>query len=98
MAARITNDLGFIEISNGVLAKIAGITAADCYGVVGMASIKKASDSLSDILKRDNLDRGIKITNDGNSVAIDISVVIQYGTSISAVGENIIDADRKSVV
>ena len=39
MAARIQTEFGNILIDNEVIARVAGLAAIECYGVVGMASI-----------------------------------------------------------
>lgn len=96
MAGIIVNDLGKITIADDVMANIAGLTAMDCYGVVGMSSLK-GSDGLAGILKRDNIAKGIRIVSEGNSVNIELNVVIEYGTSISVVATNIVDAVKYAV-
>ena len=60
MAAEIKNENGLIRISNAVIAKIAGYAATKCYGVVGMA-MRTGKDGLARLLKKENLDKGIKI-------------------------------------
>ena len=37
MAARIQTEFGNILIDNEVIARVAGLAAIECYGVVGMA-------------------------------------------------------------
>ena len=38
MSARKTNPLGEMVIADEVIATLAGISAIECYGIVGMAS------------------------------------------------------------
>lgn len=38
MAARLPSQLGTIDISEGVIAKIAGVNATECFGVLGLAA------------------------------------------------------------
>lgn len=45
---------GQIDISNEVIAMVAGGAAIDCYGIVGMASKNQIKDGLSEILRREN--------------------------------------------
>ena len=90
MSAITVNRLGEIEITNEVLATLAGISAVSCYGIVGMAS-KKARDGLVELLGNDNLSRGVKVATQGNDVIIDLFIVVEYGISITAVTHNIID-------
>ena len=90
MSAVTVNRLGEIEITNEVLATLAGISAVSCYGIVGMAS-KKARDGLVELLGNDNLSRGVKVTTQGSEIVIDLYIVVEYGISITAVTQNIID-------
>ena len=56
MAAKKKNSLGEIIITDEVLAMLAGISAMECYGIVGMAS-KRATDGIVELLGFDNLTR-----------------------------------------
>lgn len=89
MPAKISNKFGEIYISDDVLANIAGLATIECYGLVGMAS-KNAKDGLVELLKRDNLSRGVKITTDGEGITVDLFVIVKFGTRISTVADNII--------
>lgn len=62
----------------------------ECYGVVGMAS-KRATDGLWELLKRENLSKGIKINTDEKDIFIEIYIIVEYGTKISVIADNIID-------
>lgn len=50
MKARIMNKLGEIQISSEVIAMYAGITAVECFGIVGMAAVSM-KDGLVKLLK-----------------------------------------------
>jgi uncharacterized alkaline shock family protein YloU len=89
MPAKITNKIGEIYISDDVLANIAGLASIECYGLVGMAS-KNAKDGLVELLKRDNLSKGVKITTEGDDIIEDLYVIVKFGTKISTVADNII--------
>ena len=96
MPARIQNELGKITFSDLAIASLAGMTAVECYGVVGMASTK-ATDGLNELLKRENLARGVKVTTADDSVMIDLYVIVEYGISISAVAAAIIETVKYKV-
>ena len=49
----IRTDLGYIEITNEVMAGIAGYAASSCFGVKGM-TIRSMSDGLAHLLGREN--------------------------------------------
>ena len=92
MSAEIKNERGIINISNTVIAKLAGYAATQCYGVVGMCS-KTSKDGISGLLKRENMDKGIKVKTDANGIDIALYIVVEYGLNIGTIGETI----RKSV-
>ena len=86
MAAEIKNENGIIRISNTVIAKIAGYAATKCYGVVGMA-VRTSKDGLAKLLKKENLDKGIKVKVENDTVDIALFVIMEYGVNIGTVGE-----------
>ena len=89
MKARIMNKLGEIQISSEVIAMYAGITAVECFGIVGMAAVSM-KDGLVKLLKRDNLTHGVGVAIKDNKIIIDLHIIVSYGVSISAVAENLI--------
>ena len=90
MAAEIKNEKGIIRISNAVIAKIAGYAATKCYGVVGMAT-RTGKDGIAMLLKKDNLDKGIKVKVTDSVVDISLYVIMEYGVNLSTVGDIIKD-------
>ena len=83
MAARLPSQLGTIDISEGVIAKIAGVNATECFG---------------DLLKKDSVDKGVRVqAMEDAKVRIEISLVVQYGVSIKAVAETVINNIRYHV-
>lgn len=86
MAAEMKNEKGLVQISNTVIAKLAGYAATKCYGVVGMA-IRSGKDGLAKLLKKEQMDRGIKVRVTDNVVDIALFVIMEYGVNISSVGE-----------
>jgi uncharacterized alkaline shock family protein YloU len=89
MPAKLSNKLGEIYISDDVLANIAGLATIECYGLVGMAS-KNAKDGLVELLRRDNINKGVKIITEGENIIVDLFVIVKFGTKISTVADNII--------
>lgn len=96
MPTNMITEYGEISIDPSVIAKIAGISAMESYGIVGMAS-KDATDELFKLLKWDNLSQGIKVTMNEGKVTIDLHVILEFGIKISVVAENIIDRVKFNV-
>lgn len=96
MSAKLENEYGVISIDNEVIARIAGLTAMDCYGIVGMAA-KNVKDDLVQLLKLESLTKGIKLTVNENKVNLDFHIIVEYGTNISAIADNIISTVKYKV-
>ena len=94
MAAKLENEYGVISIDREVIARIAGYAAIECYGIVGMAA-KNVKDGLVQLLKLET--KGIKMRIDANKVSIDLHIIVEYGTNISAIADNIISTVKYSV-
>ncbi|NMA83871.1 MAG: Asp23/Gls24 family envelope stress response protein [Epulopiscium sp.] len=96
MTGKLTNDLGTTLIENEVIARIAGLAAIECYGVVGMAA-KNMTDGLVQLLKRESLTKGIKVLILENKVMLDFHIIVEYGVKISAVADNLISTVKYKV-
>ena len=89
MTAQIVNEYGIIKIQDEVIARIAGLTAMECYGVVGMGA-KSVKDGIVHLLKRESLTKGIHVCNCDNTLTIDLHIIVEYGTNIAAISETLI--------
>ena len=96
MAASYKTEYGQIYIDNEVLARTAGMAALECYGVVGMASVSY-KDGIVQLLLGESLTKGIKIITDGDETSIEFHIIVEYGTNISAIAENLISNVKYSV-
>jgi uncharacterized alkaline shock family protein YloU len=95
MSIVMKNQLGLIEISDSVVAKIAGLAATDCMGVLGLAS---AESSWADLLRKDSVDRGVRVHQVEEGVLrVEVNIIAKYGVSIIAVAENVIDSVKYNV-
>ncbi len=97
MKGHMNTDIGEIIIDNDVLAKYAGASAVECFGVVGMASVNM-KDGIVKLLKKDNLSHGVNVNIDeDNKITIDLHIIVSYGVSISAVADNLISNVKYNV-
>ena len=91
MKGKITNSLGDILIDENVIAKYAGTTAVECFGIVGMAAVSM-TDGLVKLLKKDSITKGIDVEIDeANNITIDFHVIVSYGVNISSVTDNLVE-------
>ena len=85
MSVELNNEFGQIDISNDVIAQIAGGAAIECYGIVGMASKHQIRDGLTDILRKENFAKGVVVRQENDDLHIDMYIIVSYGTKISEV-------------
>ena len=97
MDCKFQNELGMVTVNDEVLLKVVGYAALECYGIVGMAS-KRSTDGIVQLFGKENLGRGIRIVphKDG-SINVDLFIIVEYGISIAAVAETIIDTVKYKV-
>ena len=75
MKGKLNSDMGEIYIDNAVIAKCAGNTAIECFGIVGMATVS-VTDGIVKLVKRENLTKGINVTVDEeNNLTIEFTEV-----------------------
>lgn len=89
MPARYKTRYGIVQIDTEVVARVAGMAALECYGVVGMA-FTNYKDGIVQILRGDSLTKGIKVETSGEKTSIEFHIVVEYGTNISAIADNLI--------
>ncbi len=89
--------LGRIEVSPLAVASLASEAVLRCYGVVGMAAAGTLRDGLVEILQRDATHRGVEVHVREGGIVVDLYVVVEYGTRISEVTHNIMEAVKFSL-
>ena len=89
MSIEMSTKYGQIDISNDVLAIIAGGAAVDCYGIVGMASKHQIKDGISEILRKENFAKGVVVRQVEDELHIDMYIIVSYGTKISEIAHNV---------
>jgi len=83
--------MGTVGISNEVIARLAGMSAMECYGVVGMAA-RSIRDGLVGLLKMESLSKGVRLqTQDEGDLLIDLHIIVEYGTNIVAIAQTLMD-------
>jgi uncharacterized alkaline shock family protein YloU len=76
----LSSPLGRITISSDAIAQIVNETARECYGIVGMAGRKWLPDRAK---------QGIQVAREGEGVAIDLHVVVEYGLNLAEVASTV---------
>ena len=79
---------GQVEISDQAIISVIHEAVLSCYGIVDMAP-RTFRSAIGKRLGISSTQRGIGIAVDGNTLTIDLSVVVQYGTPIFTVATNV---------
>ncbi len=85
------DELGCIHISEDVLAGTAAAAALEVEGVGSLAA-NLGSDIVEMLAGRKNLSKGVRVTVTENSVTVDISILVKYGSTIQEVAKAVQDA------
>ncbi len=84
----LENDKGLITISGDVFTALAGDAATRCFGVRGMAAPKK-ENGIFQLLRKESVSKGVRITTVGESIAIELHIIVDRGVNLSALSSNI---------
>ena len=76
---------GTVRIANEVVAIIAGLAATEIDGVLGMSG--GITGDITEMLGMKNLSKGVKVEVGEKESAIDIFIVVEYGSRISEVAK-----------
>ena len=97
-----TNDMntreeqnGNISFANDVVATIAGLATVEIDGVAGMSG--GFSGGLAELLGRKNLTKGVKVEVGKEECAIDLYIIVNYGSDIPAMSKKIQMNVKKAV-
>ena len=91
------NPDGSVSFATGVVETIAGLAAQEVEGVASMASI---STGFADMFTRKstrNLTKGVRVDIDGGTVAVDVTIVVEYGSPIPDVAKSIQENVKKAI-
>lgn len=85
-----------IEISNDVIAVIAGVAVSEVQGVASMSG--GFAGGITEVLSgKKNMARGIKVEKTESTAKIDVNIIVEYGSRIPDVAYEIQNRVKKSV-
>lgn len=90
-----TGDYGSVKIANEVVAVIAGLAATEIDGVAGMSG--GITGDLTEMLGMKNLSKGVKVEVGEKEAAIDLFVVMEYGSKISEAAKEVQENVKNTV-
>ena len=96
MKGHVTTDMGQVKVDLDVIAKYAGMTAIECFGIVGMGMVSM-KDGFTKLLKRESLAKGVDVAIEDNVLNISFHIIVAYGVSIATVADNLMSNVRYKV-
>lgn len=93
------NPEGTVSFATDVVATIAGLAANEVEGVAGMSS-RNNNSSFADILSRKssrNYTKGVKVDIADNKVAVDVTIIVDYGSPVPDVAKSIQENVKKAI-
>ena len=81
---------GTVTLSKHYLAKLIGHAVTSCFGVSGMKPNSKKQHLLGLFKKEENIDKGITVTGNADSINVDLHIVVTYGMNINAIAKSIV--------
>lgn len=92
----LNNGENNIQISDDVVAVIAGMAVSDVPGVADMAG--GFAGGISEVLSgKKNMSKGIKVDIEDNNAKVDVNIIVEYGARIPDVAFEIQKRVKKSV-
>ena len=86
---------GTIKYANEVIATIAGVAASEVEGIAGMCTSGGFSDMITG--RNRNVTRGVKVEVGSEEASIDLYIVVEYGSPIQKVAQEVQENVRKAV-
>jgi uncharacterized alkaline shock family protein YloU len=77
---------GEITITTDAIAQLAGLTAAECYGVVGA---QPKGGRLGRLVSRDRPERGVEVVRTPDGLVITLRVVVEHGLNLAEVASTV---------
>src|SRR3954453_21442199 len=79
---------GQLILPNEVIAQIVGLTVLEGFGVVGMAATSR-SQGVARLLSRERITQGVGVRREGDQLAVDLYVVVEYGLNLAEVATSV---------
>lgn len=95
-ALAVSTEQESIQISNEVIAVIAGVAVSEVPGVAN--TVGGFAGGISEVLSgKKNMAKGIKVDKNEGKVKIDVNIIVEYGTRIPDVAFEIQNRVKKAV-
>jgi uncharacterized alkaline shock family protein YloU len=88
--------MGKIEVAPRAIATIAARAVSRSYGVVGMAP-HTLREGVAQVLRHEDAHKGVEVRIGNDDIAIDLYVILEYGTRLAEVARNVQENVRYAV-
>lgn len=91
------NPDGSVSFATGVVETIAGLAAQEVEGVASMAG---GSSGFADMFSRKSsrsFTKGVRVDIDGNMVAVNITIIVEYGSPVPDIARSIQENVKKAI-
>ena len=92
---KIMDNTGKINISEEVIAVVAGVASAEVKGVAGMNA--SLASGITDLLGKKNYAKGVKVSIEEDEVKISVSITVNYGCNIPDVAGEVQEKVKREV-
>lgn len=89
------NDIGSIRIADEVVGIIAGLAATEIAGIAGMSA--GLVGGIAEMLGKKNLAKGVKVEVGEKEAAIDLFVIVEYGSRIPDVALRVQENVKRAI-
>lgn len=83
------NTMGRVSMTGEYFAGLVSAAASSCYGVAAMATNGTTDTLKSLVLGNDFPDKGVRVTDDGGKLVIELHIKVTYGLNITAIVRSI---------
>jgi uncharacterized alkaline shock family protein YloU len=87
---------GRVEIAENAIANTIREAVLSCYGVVDVGP-ESLGSAITRRLRMSSGPHGIDVANDGDRLQIEVSIVVEYGTPIFTVAQNVMQTVKFQV-
>ena len=85
----LKNPLGAVSMTEDYFAELVSQAARSCYGVAGMATAGTAEDLKSLVFGSDFPEKGVRGTQAGGRLTIELHIKVGYGLNIATIVQSI---------
>lgn len=89
-------ELGNVNISEEVLAVIAGAAAMEVDGVSALGTT--LTNDVAALVTRKSVAKGVHLEVEGEAVMVDVTILVKYGYVVPEVAKNVQDAIQNAVM